>query len=98
MSIEEYLGSNRMNIINLLDYLLQKGHKEIFPNMMTLLELAAHCPTLTAKVEHGLSLMNLLYTSLLSSMSHQSLEYLTPIYLTSELTGKKWDVVDTFIK
>ena len=40
-SVEKYLDCNGMNTANLLHYLLQKGYREIFPNMMTLLELAA---------------------------------------------------------
>ena len=76
-SVEKYLDRNRMNTANLLHYLLQKGYREIFPNMMTLLELAAICPTTTAEVERGFSLMNLLCTPLRSSMLPKTLEYLT---------------------
>ena len=80
-SVEKYLDRNRMNTANLLHYLLQKGYREIFPNMMTLLELAAICPTTTAEVERGFSLMNLLCTLLRSSMLPKTLDYLTRICL-----------------
>ena len=97
-SIEKYLDRNRMNTANLLHYLLQKGYREIFPSMMTLLELAAICPTTTAEVEHGFSLMNLLCTLLQSSMLPKTLEYLIRICLAQDPTEDEWDdIVETFI-
>ena len=57
--------------------------------MMTLLELAAICPTTTAKVERGFSLMNLLCTLLRSSMLPKTLEYLTRICLAQDPSEEK---------
>ena len=55
-SVEKYLDCNRMNTANLLHYLLQKGYREIFLNMMTLLELAAICPQQLPRSSVGLVL------------------------------------------
>ena len=97
-SVEKYLDRNRMNTANLFHYLLQKGYREIFPNVMTLLELAAICPTTTAEAEHEFSLMNLLCTPLRSSMLPKTLEYLTRICLAHDPTEDEWnDLVETFI-
>ena len=63
-----------------------------------LLDLAAICPTTTTEVECSFSLMNLICAPLQSSMSHQTLEYITSICLAPELTEKDWDkAIDTFI-
>ena len=65
--------------------------------MITLLELAAICPTTTAEVERGFSLMNLLCTPLRSNMLPKTLEYLTRICLAQDPREDEWDdIVETF--
>lgn len=54
-----------------------KGVNEIYPDMMTLLKLVAHCPTTKADVERIFNFSNLLSIPLRASISESTMEQLT---------------------